>query len=54
MSYAVFENNKQISKVYPHKLQAIINAFELGLVWRYGLEYRLLGSTIVREVRDEK
>ena len=39
MKYAVFKEDKQISKTYPFKLQAIIYAIESGYVvsGRYSL-----------------
>jgi hypothetical protein len=32
--FALFKGSSQISKPYPHKLQAIIEAYERGMVYR--------------------
>lgn len=62
MSYAVFKDNKQISKIYPTKEQAITHAFEKGLVINghsdyemriQGFKHRLHDGIEIREVEDE-
>lgn len=51
--YAVFKNDKRVSKYYPYRIQAVIHAFEHRLVVtsrRYGLFF----DCEIKHIKDKE
>ena len=48
--YAIFKNDKQISKAYPTRIQAVIEAFERGFIYRLWRRDYLFDGFTIKEI----